>query len=156
MTHRTESSTTSRRRTSRRLSVLAAVALALVMALSACNPESNRAMDLVNQSRASNGLPALGLNIDLYLVAQLYSGALANDQYLHHRTNLAEGIGYPWLKLGENIGRGGSLEQIHNAFMASPSHRANILDRSYDAIGVGVTRDANGVYWVVQEFMNQP
>ncbi len=156
MTHRTESSTTSRRRAPRRLAVLAAVAVALVVALGACTPESNRATALVNESRAANGLPALGVNIDLYLIAQGYSGTLANDGYLHHRTNLADGLGYPWVKLGENIGKGGSLEQIQNAFMASPAHRDNILDPSFDAIGVGVTRDANGVYWVVQEFMNQP
>lgn len=156
MTHHTESPTTSRRRTSRRLSVLAAVALALVVALGACTPESNRATALVNESRAASGLPALGMNIDLYLIAQGYSGTLANDGYLHHRTNLADGVGYRWLKLGENIGRGGSIEQIHNAFMASPGHRANILDPSFDSIGIGVTRDGNGVYWVVQEFMNQP
>src|SRR5690242_11523764 len=104
MTHHTEPPTTTRRRTSRRVSVLAAVVLAVVVTLGACTPESNRATALVNESRAANGLPALGVNIDLYLVAQGYSGTLANDGYLHHRTNLADGVGYRWLKLGENIG----------------------------------------------------
>lgn len=148
-------SSTSRRRTTRKVAWLTAVLAVVALSLGACTPDSNRATELVNQSRNANGLPSLQVNIDLYLQAAGWSNQLANDQYLHHRTNLSEGIGYPWRVLGENVGRGYSIEQVHTAFMNSSAHRANILDSRFDTIGVGITRDANGQYWIVQEFMDQ-
>jgi uncharacterized protein YkwD len=146
---------TSRRRTTRRVAWLTALIAVVALGLGACTPDSNRATDLVNQSRNANGLPGLQVNIDLYLQAAAWSNQLANDQYLHHRTDLSEGIGYAWRVLGENVGRGYSLDQVQTAFMNSPAHRANILDPRFDTVGVGVTRDANGQYWIVQEFMQQ-
>lgn len=146
---------TSRRRTTRTVAWLTALLAVVALGLGACTPESNRATDLVNQSRSQNGLPALQVNIDLYLQAAAWSNQLANEQYLHHRADLAQGIGYAWRVLGENVGRGYSIEQVHDAFMNSTAHRDNILDSRFDTIGVGVTRDANGQYWIVQEFMDQ-
>jgi len=156
MTTLTPNTHSTRRRTTRRLAWIATFAAVVVLILGACSPESDRATQLVNQSRNAVGLPSLGVNIDLYLQAEAWSHQLASDQYLHHRTDLSAGIGYPWTMLGENVGRGYSLEQIHNAFMNSPAHRANILSGRFDSIGMGVTRDSAGQYWVVQEFMDQP
>ena|SRR6478735_6290231 len=148
-------SSQSRRRTTRKVAWLTAVLAVVALGLGACTPESNRATDLVNQSRNAKGLPSLQVNIDLYLQAAAWSNQLANDQYLHHRTDLSVGIGYPWRVLGENVGRGYSIEQVHDAFMNSTAHRNNILDARFDTVGVGVTRDGNGQYWIVQEFMDQ-
>jgi uncharacterized protein YkwD len=133
------------------LAVLTAV---VVMALGACTPEEDRATELVNQSRNSVGLPGLPTNIDLVLKAQAWSRQLANDQRLYH-SNLADGIGYNWARLGENVGYGYSIEQVHDAFMNSSGHRANILDSRFNRIGLGVTRSGDGRYWVVQEFMQE-
>ena len=154
-THTPAPTTTNRRRSSRtRLVWLAALAAVGVMALGACSPEEDRATELVNQSRNSVGLPGLPINIDLYLKAQGWSNQLANSQRLYH-SNLADGNGYNWARLGENVGYGYSIEQVHNAFMNSSGHRANILDGGFNRIGVGVTRDGGGRYWVVQEFMQE-
>ncbi len=38
-------------------------------------------------------------------------------------------------QLGENVGMGGSIDQIHVAYMNSPGHRANILDPAFNQIG---------------------
>ena len=147
--------TTNRRRSSRtRLVWLAALAAVALMALGACSPEQDRATELVNQSRNSVGLPSLEVNIDLYLKAQGWSDQMANAQRLYH-SNLADGNGYDWARLGENLGYGYSLEQVQNAFMNSPGHRANILDGGFNRIGVGVTRTPDGRYWVIQEFMQE-
>lgn len=149
-----EAPPTTRRRATRKAAVLAGLVAVVVMALGACSPEENRGLELVNQSRASAGLPGLPLNIDLYFKAQGWSQQLAGSQSLRH-SNLAEGNGYRWCRLGENVGYGYSMEQVHNAFMNSSGHRANILDRSFNRVGVGVTRDGGGRYWVVQEFMQE-
>jgi len=147
--------TTNRRRSSRtRLVWLAALAAVALTALGACSPEQDRATELVNQSRNSVGLPSLEVNIDLYLKAQGWSDQMANAQRLYH-SNLADGNGYNWARLGENVGYGYSLEQVHSAFMNSAGHRANILDGGFNRIGVGVTRTPDGRYWVVQEFMQE-
>jgi uncharacterized protein YkwD len=146
---------TNRRRATRsRVAWMAALAAVALIALGACSPEEDRATELVNQSRNSVGLPSLEVNIDLYLKAQGWSSQLASSQRLYH-SNLADGNGYNWYRLGENVGYGYSIEQVHNAFMNSSGHRANILDGGYNRIGVGVTRDGGGRYWVVQEFMQE-
>ena len=146
---------TNRRRVTRsRVAWLAALTAVAVMTLGACSPEEDRATELVNQSRNSIGLPGLPVNIDLSLKAQAWSRQLANDQRLYH-SNLADGNGYNWYRLGENVGYGYSIEQVHNAFMNSSGHRANILDGGFNRIGVGVTRDGGGRLWVVQEFMQE-
>ena len=146
---------TTRRRANRtRLAWLAALVAVGAMALGACSPEVDHATDLVNQSRGAAGRGSLPTNVDLYLKAQGWSQQLANDQYLHH-SNLSDGNGYNWARLGENVGYGYSLEQVENAFMNSPGHKANILDGGFNRLGVGVTRDSGGRYWVVQEFMQE-
>ena len=40
----------------------------------------------------------------------------------------------------------------HHAFMASPEHRANILDSRYTRVGVGIYHDAQGAMWVTEMF----
>lgn len=149
-----EAHPTTRRRATRRVAALAALAAVVVLALGACSPEEDRGVQLVNDSRAAAGLPALPSNIDLYLKAQAWSNQLANSQSLYH-SNLPDGIGYNWCRLGENVGYGYSMEQVHNAFMNSSGHRANILNGAFNRIGLGVTRDGGGRYWVVQEFMQE-
>ena len=153
-TETTTPARTTRRARRSRLAVLAALVGVAAIALGACSPEEDRAVELVNADRSRAGLQTLPVNIDLYFKAQSWSGRLAGAQGLSH-SNLAEGIGYPWSRLGENVGYGYSIEQVHNAFMASPGHRANILDGGFNRIGVGVTRDGAGRYWVVQEFMQE-
>ena len=144
-----------RRRAARpKLAILAALVAVVALALGACTPEENQASALLNASRNANGQASLPMNIDLYYKAQAWSRQLASNQQLSH-SNLADGIGYDWARLGENVGYGYSLEQVQNAFMASPPHRANILDAGFNRVGVAVTRDGSGRYWVVQEFMQE-
>ena len=145
---------TTRRHTAKKAGMLAVLVAVVVMALGACSPEEDRGTDLVNQSRASAGLGGMSMNIDLYFKALNWSNKMANEQGLSH-SSLPDGNGYSWCRLGENVGYGYSMDQVHQAFMNSAPHRANILDRGFQSIGVGVTRDGGGRYWVVQEFMQE-
>ena len=56
-----------------------------------------------------------------------------------------------WHSLGENVGYGTSVSQLHSAFMASPLHKANILGSDYRFVGVGVAK-AGGYMWVTVVF----
>lgn len=54
---------------------------------------------------------------------------------------------------GENIAWGFSTAaEVVDAWMASPEHRANIMNCGARAIGVGVQRSANGTYYWTQVF----
>jgi uncharacterized protein YkwD len=143
-----------RRRATRKVAWLAALTAVVVMALGACSPEEDRSTELVNLARNGVGVASMPSNIDLYFKAQAWSQRLAAEQRLYH-SNLTDGIGYRWCRLGENVGYGYSIEQVHNAFMASTGHRANILNPAFNRVGIGVTRDGANRFWVVQEFMQE-
>lgn len=130
--------TPTRRRPRAALAVIAAVlAVTLSGALTAC--ESNKGeldavRNYVNASRAQAGLPALRENVQLDVKADGWAQTLRNSCRIWH-SNLADGAPKEWRKLGENVGMGGNVEQIHDAYMNSAGHRANILDPAYNQIG---------------------
>jgi uncharacterized protein YkwD len=111
--------------------------------------------DLVNASRANAGLPPLRENAKLNLKADAWAQTLRNECRIWH-SNLADGAPPDWRKLGENVGMGGDIGQIHVAYLNSPGHRANILDGSYNQIGTaavwGECRGYRTVF-TVQVFM---
>ena len=57
-----------------------------------------------------------------------------------------------WSTAGENVGYGSSVEEVHQRFMASSAHRANILNPSFRQAGVGVVA-VNGTTWVTIVFL---
>jgi uncharacterized protein YkwD len=52
-----------------------------------------------------------------------------------------------WSMLGENVGVGDSVRQLHRAFMNSSAHRSNAMNKTFNRIGVGALR-TNGRLWV--------
>lgn len=140
-----------RRRTRNVVRLLLAV-FALVAILSSCTPQQAQVTSLVNRSRAGAGVHALRQNLNLDAKAQGWAEHLSRQGQLSHST-LSSGVNYPFRLLGENVGYGGSIEQVHQAFLNSPGHRANIMDRQFDFIGTGVAY-GRGRVWVVQVFMD--
>jgi hypothetical protein len=53
---------------------------------------------------------------------------------------------------GENVAHAATVVLAHRSLYASPSHRANLLSTTFDRVGVGVVRDADGSVWVAEEF----
>jgi uncharacterized protein YkwD len=139
-------------RTRRRAALISLAIATVAVLLAACTPEVYRSQDLVNAARAQHGRRALEFNLELHFKAQAWADTLSREQRLRH-SHLPSGITQPWRKLGENVGVGGSVDSVHNAFMNSSGHRGNILDPAFNQIGAGVTRDGGGRYWVVQVFM---
>lgn len=56
-----------------------------------------------------------------------------------------------WRALAENVAYNGSEAAAHTALMASPGHRANILNDTYTQVGIGVAT-GHGRVWVTQVF----
>ncbi|CAN5523239.1 hypothetical protein BH20ACT2_BH20ACT2_21350 [soil metagenome] len=129
-----------------------ALLVGLVLLLAACmSPEQQRAFDLVNISRAQNGLAAATQHGELQTKAQAWAERLAREGRLYH-SNLTTGAPACWRALGENVGYGGSIDTVHAAYLASPSHRGNILEPRFNFVGTGVANRGNVVY-TVQVFM---
>ena len=134
--------------------------VATVGLLSGClTQDQQTAQSLLNADRTSNGLPALVDYQAADTKAQAWAEHLAANPsippVLAH-SNLTDGYqAGTWCHLGENVGAGPSIESIEPAFMASPLHRANILNRDYDHVGTGVATNATtGYVFVVQEFVD--
>jgi uncharacterized protein YkwD len=53
--------------------------------------------------------------------------------------------------VAENIGRGADIYSIHRQFMASASHRSNVLG-DWRTVGVGL-HEAGGQLWVTVRFL---
>jgi uncharacterized protein YkwD len=109
---------------------------------------------LINRERVRTGESALRANDHLRLAAQEHSDQMVADDYFGHEgpggETLVERVracgyidssrlGYA---LGENIAWGtltlATPDAIVEAWMASPEHRANILNASYRDTGIGV------------------
>lgn len=55
--------------------------------------------------------------------------------------------------IGENVALAKTVEEAHQALMASPSHRGNILSKDFRAVGLSVLSDADGNVWVTEVFV---
>lgn len=100
--------------------------------------------------RSSRGIGALRMADDLTAVARHHSEEMAAQQQLSDDQNLATEV-QGWQSLGGNAGEGPTVDQVHQAFMASPSHRANILDPNFSDLGVGVVWTGSTL-WVTEVF----
>jgi hypothetical protein len=137
----------------RRVAVVAVVLLAL-MGGALGSGRALAAQDLTamtNADRVSRGLRALSTAGDLQSFAQQRADEMARSKRLAHTVGLGTKIS-GWRRLGENVGRGPTLQEIQTAFMASPSHRENILDPDFTQIGVGVTFDGKDYLYVAVIF----
>jgi len=133
---------------------VAAQAAAPAPVVTAADAEA-RALQLVNEARASNGLPALTLSSAARSVARDWSAQMAATS-LAHNSDLADDLARAgvsgWQRISENVGDGQSVDQMHSMFMASSSHRANILSDQLSEVGIGVV-SSGGRLWLTMDFI---
>lgn len=118
--------------------------------------QENEVIRLVNAERAKYGLPALKANWQLSRVARYKSQDMVDKGYFSHTSptygspfKMMESFGIRFSAAGENIAMGlKSPSEVMKAWMNSPGHRSNILNSTYNEIGVGLAKDARGkLYW---------
>jgi uncharacterized protein YkwD len=114
--------------------------------------DEDRFVDLINAERQAVGSVSLVVVPELVAGARAQAEAMAAEGRIFHNQNLGD-ITDGWYLMGENVGRGGNIETLHDAFMASPGHRDNLLNPVYDAVGVGVVW-ADGIPYVAEVFMD--
>lgn len=115
---------------------------------------------LVNVQRVNNGLQTLTYNWEAARVARIKSQDMIDKNYFSHYSptygspfQMLESYGLRFSAAAENIAYGQrSAQDVMNAWMNSPGHRANILSRSVTHIGVGVAKKSNGTLYFTQMF----
>ena len=118
---------------------------------------------LTNAKRAQSGLGVLSSNGQLAQAASAKAQDMYVADYWAHNSpsgktpwNFITTAGYRYLYAGENLARDFSdASSVVDAWMASPSHRSNMLDTNFKEIGVAVASgDLEGreVILVVQMF----
>jgi uncharacterized protein YkwD len=130
---------------------------------------------LLNVTRAANGKLPVVRDPGLDQLALDWSGKMSavfditatvidagdphncNKSALCHRPNLADFLGpidSAWTAGGENVGTGGTVSGLNDAFIASKGHFDNIIG-NYNRLGVGAV-EKNGRIWVTFNFMMGP
>lgn len=106
----------------------------------------------INAIRAANGLGPLQVDPNMTAAAREWTAWMVETTTLAHADDIVTGAPQDWLKVGENVGRGGTLDAVWEAFLASPSHAANVLDPEYDLVGIGVLWTADGRHYTTHRF----
>lgn len=118
-------------------------------------------LNLVNEERQKQGLPALKPDPELTLVARAHATDMFVRGYFSHYTperkdpfDRMHDAHVGFLAAGENLALGQTLLICHRGLMNSPGHRANILHRSFGRVGIGIMD--GGIYglMIAQEFRN--
>jgi uncharacterized protein YkwD len=132
-------------------------ALAQSPALAAVALDSEEAAfcTLINDYRATKGLPALLVSESLTNASEWHSTDMANKNYFSHTDSLgrdpfkrmtALGYGYSTYR-GENIAAGNATASAtFDQWKNSSGHNANMLNANYKVIGIGKAYNAAATY----------
>jgi uncharacterized protein YkwD len=115
---------------------------------------------LLNGARANNGMAPLQQHSTLISLARWRSSDMLAKNYFSHTIAGcgclvyayydSNGLNYTWA--GENIGWNSGLDdsyspvRVHEKFMASPGHRANVLTAAFTHGGVGAAAADNKMF----------
>ena len=113
------------------------------------SPIEDAVIAQMNRERAAHGLQPLRVNARLALAAEDRIHDLFAKRYFDHVSPdgmqpfvWAQRRGYDYSVIGENLAAGyPTATRVVDGWMHSPGHRANILGRDFDDVGVAV---ANG------------
>lgn len=108
---------------------------------------------LMNGERDDSNVRKMSIDPELSRVARKHTREMIGKETLHHTADatLMRRV-TNWNVLGENVGVGGSVASLHDAFMNSPAHKDNVLYSSFQHVGVGTKKDSDDRLWVTVIF----
>ena len=133
--------------------------------------EEQQLVDLANEARKKQKLPALKVNALLNKAAANYSRVMIKnakkavemmakkDPKVHELDGTTVGkrfddLGYNYTEFGENVAVAYNLNQmkaVHDAWMKSKFHRDNILDKLFAEIGLAVVKHPDRNEWYITQ-----
>lgn len=138
------------------ITVMALALLTLPALAAGMSIQESEACSLVNAQRAARGLAPLTISSTLSEKARIKARDMAEHDYFSHTSptygspfTMMRSLGISYTSAGENIARGYTTAQdVVDAWMASPSHRANLLASRYATVGVGYV-DGYWAQWFI-------
>lgn len=118
-------------------------------------------LQLVNQERAKEGLPALKADPEIAKVARAHSIDMFARGYFSHYSPGGHSLKdrlrkqrIRFITAGENLALAPTIKLAHQGLMNSPGHRANILQPSFGRLGIGIVDGGIHGLMVTQNFRN--
>jgi uncharacterized protein YkwD len=116
-------------------------------------------LELVNRERVREGLAPLAADPEMREVARRHSTDMFRRGYFAHATpegrnpfDRMHEAGVQFRTAGENLALAPTLTIAHRGLMNSPGHRANILQRQFGRVGIGVMDGGLRGLMVTQNF----
>lgn len=120
---------------------------------------------LINNERRKKGLSDLYWDENLARMARAFSRQMARESFFSHydrdgntvvdRAKISNIRG--WSKIGENLffckGYNDFDALAVRGWMNSSEHRRNILDRNFNATGIGIAKSGDGQIYITQVFI---
>jgi uncharacterized protein YkwD len=111
-----------------------------------------------NEARANQGLPPVRLDPVLSEASAQHAREMANHADISHQfdgepelATRGANAGAHFSLISENVGEAPSSVIIHDLWMHSPGHRANLLDPNVDSVGIAIVTRDNQLY-AVEDF----
>ena len=119
--------------------------------------------NLINQDRKDQGVPPLILDSQLTAVARAHSMDMRDRNFMAHVnpdgnsfSDRLRKAGVSFRIAGENLAvtirMSDPATYANSEFLGNTAHRANLLNRRFTRVGVGVARSGSK-YWITQDFV---
>lgn len=124
--------------------------------------DEQKLLELVNKARAEKGLEQLAIDENLMKVARTKAKDMIENSYFSHQSptygspfDMMRQFENTFKSAGENIAGNKTVEGAFKAWMASESHKKNILNTSFTVTGIGVEDSKTYGKILVQQFIGK-
>jgi hypothetical protein len=125
------------------------VGVLLVAAVIANGSQAKVMYAFIEDARASAGVRPVRPHAALIAIAERHAERMSRHERIWHNPHRVvemHATGLDWNRVGENVAAGFDIRRINRALMDSPSHRRNILDGRFNAVGIGVVEADERLY----------
>lgn len=119
-------------------------------------------LNLINEERKAQGITPLQIDDLLNSTAQAKVTDMVKNNYFSHESptygspfEMMQNAGITYRTAGENIAGNPSVENAVKSWLASESHKQNLLSNAYNYIGIGIEESPAYGYVIVAMFIGR-
>ena len=119
-------------------------------------------LNLINEERKAQGITPLQIDDLLNSTAQAKATDMVKNNYFSHESptygspfEMMQNAGITYRTAGENIAGNPSVENAIKSWLASESHKQNLLSNAYNYIGIGIEESPAYGYVIVAMFIGR-
>ncbi len=124
--------------------------------------DEQKLLELVNKARDEKGLEPLSVDENLMKVARTKAKDMIENNYFSHQSptygspfDMMRQFENTFKSAGENIAGNKTVEGAFKAWMASDTHKKNILNSGFKVTGIGIESSATYGKILVQQFIGR-